>query len=797
MSSPVSSPPQTWRSLLSWLDRVSGEQALTLQGLGGPAQWWLHEGPAETESRRHYLKDILDTLGSFLETKPFDEEPLGTLLPTVPPQRSTSSLDLNSRTLTALKLLGGATLRGLRSVTPADILAMHTTSYRDRRECLVVLVRAATLPETMNMSETHSKWEQQPANLEKHGLTSDDSSQPVTYETGSPAEARNIRAWAIANGFAIAERGRLSEAVRDAYKAAHRRPETTRAAELRPADAAAPGARAANEPHQRHAETDFLHSGAAIRAEAIKSWFASLDNRQQDLITLHLCAQVPHTVDDLATQHRITRARMVQLLHEIPQQFDSAAAQNGAMRNALILLNQATSTPVTGHELITRHPWLGVVVPGTEVTVLQVLIEVRWSGSMQQGWLYSDSLHEARRVTQQALSLELGERMSVTAATQLLAKTGWQLVPTEAWLRFCGLSLVSNHVQLDPAKPADHSGGLHARRRDIDYALAPAQDPETRGEQVHGPETPVAHHSRTQQPPVGDERHAPVGVRQQFTEALDQLHEYVRDSHPGVRLADLLRGDDQFHDEIGTLTARILAASAGPEGWTLPAEASDASALGSIPTAPASIDRPQPGAEVPAGLEPLADEVPASLREAAVPMSASPAESFALVAKGVRGTLKDRAREVLEELSHPLPSQLLADRMGANVNLRSLKAQLQSDPRFMRSDVDSWGLREWDLRPYTTIKELVGQEVARADGEIPTEELVEILTREFSINESSVRQVASTHPFTARGGIVRQLDYVGWADDTSGEPQVEANTSIPAVDDGPSVNDLIDLMGLS
>jgi hypothetical protein len=118
--------------------------------------------------------------------------------------------------------------------------------------------------------------------------------------------------------------------------------------------------------------------------------------------------------------------------------------------------------------------------------------------------------------------------------------------------------------------------------------------------------------------------------------------------------------------------------------------------------------------------------------------------------------------------------------------------QLSKDDRFVRSDVNSWALAQWGLRPYTSIKELIAQEVDRAGGSIPTDDLVALLTREFTIAAASVRVSASSHPFTARNGVVRRLSDVR-SDQDSEQPVTDATRPD---DDGPSADDLINLMGL-
>ncbi|MBO3673979.1 hypothetical protein [Streptomyces sp. NEAU-YJ-81] len=118
----------------------------------------------------------------------------------------------------------------------------------------------------------------------------------------------------------------------------------------------------------------------------------------------------------------------------------------------------------------------------------------------------------------------------------------------------------------------------------------------------------------------------------------------------------------------------------------------------------------------------------------------------------------------------------------------------------MRSDINEWALTHWGLRRYTSVRELVAEELDDAGGSIALEDLEHNLTRTFTIKLSTLRQVASTSPYITSGGIVRRL--LGGqstaqheADLTTpyGHSENEA-TATPGT--GPSAEELIDLMGL-
>ncbi|WP_073947937.1 hypothetical protein [Streptomyces kebangsaanensis] len=500
-----------------------------------------------------------------------------------------------------------------------------------------------------------------------------------------------------------------------------------------------------------HALASPAHTEPESPDHAVQGWFISLDARQQDLITLHLCAPVPVPVDELAVRYSTMRSWMARLLEELPQQLQNAALTSSKLACALQLFESATQAPVTRADLADHHPWLADRLPGSEVRVLELLLALHWSGSSDGDWLFSGSLAHARKLTRSALGLVPGEALSLSAAVRLLKDTGRPLKATEQWLQYCGLRVVGGQqVELAPAQQS----AVVAHRVaavDGDYELAPPRPaaPAAPLDAAAATTPSPAPSTRADSPPGSVPERAP-----QIEEVFEQLRVYACRQRPGEQLTDLLQNSEELPEPLRTLVARALAAVATPDGWQLPDDAS--------------------GPDI---SENLAD-LPAD--EPAAPDAAR------------RASLTDRALAVLEELGHPLDWPLLVNRMGPGVNVRSLKAQLSKDDRFVRSDVNSWALAQWGLRPYTSIKELIAQEVDWAGGSIPIDELVATLTLEFTIAAASVRVSASSPPFTARNGVVRRLSDVR-AEDDGEQPSAGSASS---GDDGPSSDDLINLMGL-
>ncbi|WP_269857983.1 hypothetical protein [Streptomyces sp. RPT161] len=165
-----------------------------------------------------------------------------------------------------------------------------------------------------------------------------------------------------------------------------------------------------------------------------------------------------------------------------------------------------------------------------------------------------------------------------------------------------------------------------------------------------------------------------------------------------------------------------------------------------------------------------------------------------------RRSLKARAEICLLQAGHPMSLQELADRMGGDINVDSLKAQLSADDSFMRSDICEWALTRWGMRRYTSVKELVTEEVDRAGGSISLADLERNLTRDFTINLATLRQVSSTAPFTTNAGVVRRGNGARIMRDEHLPAvqlhRVDSEEAAEAGVSGASTDEIIELMGL-
>lgn len=118
-------------------------------------------------------------------------------------------------------------------------------------------------------------------------------------------------------------------------------------------------------------------------------------------------------------------------------------------------------------------------------------------------------------------------------------------------------------------------------------------------------------------------------------------------------------------------------------------------------------------------------------------------------------SLAHRAEVVLKKRLVPMTKEEIAEALGAETNIRTLGNYLLSDERFVRTGLNHYGLRDWDLEEYTSIVDEISQEIERNGGEATLEHLINTLTTAFGVSESSVRAYASSAHFvrTNRGTL--------------------------------------------
>ncbi|MGC0423350.1 hypothetical protein [Embleya sp. AB8] len=159
-----------------------------------------------------------------------------------------------------------------------------------------------------------------------------------------------------------------------------------------------------------------------------------------------------------------------------------------------------------------------------------------------------------------------------------------------------------------------------------------------------------------------------------------------------------------------------------------------------------------------------------------------------------RDIVAEQALKHLRSADHPLSTPTLVARIGGGLQPRVLNTRLARDDRFTRSDIDTWALTAWGLRPYSNAHDLIVEELDKAGGPMPLHDLERTLTRDFSLQTATIRAAAATPPLTTRNGLVHHLD------PPSDTDPPESRTAPPPQDPahpGALTRELLDLMGLA
>ncbi|MFC8205481.1 hypothetical protein [[Kitasatospora] papulosa] len=580
---------------------------------------------------------------------------------------------------------------------------------------------------------------------------------------------------------------------------------------------------------------------------ALRAWFDSVSPLQQDLLLRHVCAQAPITLSRLALDHAVSRQDIRRARNHLTSALDDVFYHDAAAQSAVTAADKELDVPTEWQDLISRHPWLAVPVSDHHsITALQLLLGLRWHDALHSTWLFDDQIDDCVAATLEALQLEPQQVMTLTTARRCLSQSRAP-APTEEpqlqrWLAYCGLHCQSTQhgwtVCLHPTYAVTFNDqsrvGAQIENETPHYSLSLSHAISRLSELLH------AHHNDATERTVGE---ILAGADQAQGE-LGQLARAIRDAvaaAPGTwtlgtgTRRPALRPATPQHDTATATAMRSTLDSRTRLAW-LHRLADD---LHHLQTTRQHTASPHHSGTSPSDAPPATDNEARALwlrtlQEdtyavlLAVRTAMPTAEIAARLQRKVRlRTLRDvlggdpqvmavgqdswtlallppeeagahpnanpqlnSAVVALTSADRPLSTAELKGRARLGIQSAYLKQKLDADPRFQRSTKDNWALTGWGLPVYKPMKELVGDMIDRNGGAISAEDVIRQLLRDFGIKEASLRQVMSSPPFTARGGVVRRLAEV--------EAEHARTTRIdnPAHDDAPTADDLIEGLGL-
>lgn len=120
-------------------------------------------------------------------------------------------------------------------------------------------------------------------------------------------------------------------------------------------------------------------------------------------------------------------------------------------------------------------------------------------------------------------------------------------------------------------------------------------------------------------------------------------------------------------------------------------------------------------------------------------------------------SIPERAAAFLSMVDAPQSVDVIHQAACPDRSLVGLRNQLTGDPdTFSRTGRSTFGLAEWGLRRYSTVKDAIGELVDDAGGSVALEDVVHDLSSSFGVAPGSITTYAHAWPFEVVGGSVRR-----------------------------------------
>ena len=119
------------------------------------------------------------------------------------------------------------------------------------------------------------------------------------------------------------------------------------------------------------------------------------------------------------------------------------------------------------------------------------------------------------------------------------------------------------------------------------------------------------------------------------------------------------------------------------------------------------------------------------------------------------GSIADKLVAGLDDIGIPATIKTLMAHVHADRTRGSALNALSSDPRVVRINRTEWGLASWGYQEFNSIAVAMRDYLERAGEPVLMPELIDTLSRQFELRESSVRAYCEAPIFVLEGGYVR------------------------------------------
>ena len=106
--------------------------------------------------------------------------------------------------------------------------------------------------------------------------------------------------------------------------------------------------------------------------------------------------------------------------------------------------------------------------------------------------------------------------------------------------------------------------------------------------------------------------------------------------------------------------------------------------------------------------------------------------------------------------ARPLSMDAIIDDIGRVRSRSSIRNALVTDGRFVKTDRNAWGLRQWGLPPYRPVHQQIATLLDENSGRMPLSEVIDRITSRYDVAVSSVRMYASSGEFEVVDGTVQR-----------------------------------------
>lgn len=119
------------------------------------------------------------------------------------------------------------------------------------------------------------------------------------------------------------------------------------------------------------------------------------------------------------------------------------------------------------------------------------------------------------------------------------------------------------------------------------------------------------------------------------------------------------------------------------------------------------------------------------------------------------GSVADKSVLLLALYGRPATAEELVEAIGEGHSVVGARNRFFGDEKLMRVNRREWALRAWGLEEYTGITEEISQRIAEAGGTARITDIVETVSAQFGVRESSVKVYADAPMFLTENGWIR------------------------------------------